>query len=256
VTNLIISRSILAVTLLLVVTSGTLSYPDDGTGQTQWSAAGQDLNNSRSQPAEHTIGPTNASTLGLKWTFATGGDVSATPTVSADAVFFPDWVGNLFAVRKDDGSLIWSHKVADYDGFPGAMSRVSPALHDNDLIIGDLESPGSPHNGANVIAVDQATGALRWITQVDQHPAAIITGSPVVFNYVVYVGVSSTEEGLAVDSSYPCCSFRGSLVALNANTGAVLWQTFSTPDNHGGTDGYSGGAIWQPPAIDPARGTL
>jgi len=28
------------------------------------------------------------------------------------------------------------------------------------------------------------------------------------------------------------------------------------PDNGGQTGGYSGGAIWQPPAIDPKRGTL
>lgn len=255
-TNLHITRSIRAGALFLVIASSTLSYSDAGADQAQWTAAGQDLSNSRSQPAEHKIGPANASTLGLKWAFATGGDVSATPTVSADAVYFPDWVGNLFAVRKDDGSLIWSHKVSDYDGFPGAVSRVSPALHNNDLIIGDLESPNQPHKGANVMAVDRGTGVLRWITQVDQHVAAIITGSPVVFNDVVYVGVSSSEEGLAVETSYPCCSFRGSVVALNANTGSILWKTFSTPDNHGAVDGYSGGAIWQPPAIDPDRGSL
>jgi polyvinyl alcohol dehydrogenase (cytochrome) len=46
------------------------------------------------------------------------------------------------------------------------------------------------------------------------------------------------------------------VVALNADTGQILWQTFTMPDNHGQTDGYSGGAIWQPPAIDPARGSL
>jgi polyvinyl alcohol dehydrogenase (cytochrome) len=256
VTNLLTTRYIWIGGLLLIVVSSTLSYSDAVVGQTQWSAAGQDLSNSRSQPAEHKISPTNVSSLGLKWAFATGGDVSATPTVSSDAVYFPDWAGNLFAVRKDDGTLIWSHRVADYDGFPGAVSRVSPALHNNDLILGDLESTSGPHKGANVMAVNRGTGVLRWITQVDPHVAAIVTGSPVVFNDVVYVGVSSSEESLAVETSYPCCSFRGSVVALSANTGAILWQTFTAPDNHGGVDGYSGGAVWQPPAIDPDRGSL
>ena len=65
-----------------------------------------------------------------------------------------------------------------------------------------------------------------------------------------------SKKSLAVDSSYPCCSFRGSIVALNVNTGRIIWQTYTMPDNHGNPDGYSGGAIWQPPAIDPARGSL
>jgi len=112
------------------------------------------------------------------------------------------------------------------------------------------------HNGANVISVDRQTGALRWITQVESHPAAIITGSPVVFDGVVYIGVSSNEETLATNPAYPCCSFRGSVVALDAKTGAILWKTFDMPDNGGQTDQYSGGAVWQPPAIDPKRGTL
>jgi len=228
--------------------------PESKTGQ--WRIAGQNLNNTWSQPAEHTISPANVIGLTPKWVFTTGGDVSATPTVDGDAVYFPDWGGNLFAVKKNSGELIWSHKISEYDGVMGAVSRVSPAVDRNQVIIGDLQSPKLVHNGANVISVDRETGTLRWITQVESHPAAIITGSPVVFNGVVYIGVSSTEETLALDPTYPCCSFRGSVVALNEKTGAILWKTFDMPDNGGQTGGYSGGAIWQPPVIDPKRGTL
>jgi polyvinyl alcohol dehydrogenase (cytochrome) len=126
----------------------------------------------------------------------------------------------------------------------------------NQLIIGDILNSQKVHNGANVIALDRETGTLRWMTQVESHPAAIITGSPVVFDGVVYIGVSSTEESLARNPAYPCCSFRGSIVALDAKSGAILWKTFDMPDNGGRTGGYSGGAVWQPPAIDPKRGTL
>jgi polyvinyl alcohol dehydrogenase (cytochrome) len=45
-------------------------------------------------------------------------------------------------------------------------------------------------------------------------------------------------------------------VALDVTTGKMLWQTFVIPDNGSRPDGYSGGAIWQPPAIDPQRGSL
>jgi polyvinyl alcohol dehydrogenase (cytochrome) len=222
----------------------------------QWSIAGQNLSNTWSQPAEHSINPGNVNSLTPKWVFTTGGDVSATPTVADDAVYFPDWGGNLFAVKKETGRLIWSHQISDYDGVTGSVSRVSPAVDGNQVIIGDILSSKLVHNGANVISVDRTTGNRRWITQVDAHPAAIITGSPVVFDGVIYIGVSSTEETLALDPTYPCCSFRGSIVALDEKTGTILWKTFDMPDNGGRTDQYSGGAVWQPPAIDPKRSEL
>jgi polyvinyl alcohol dehydrogenase (cytochrome) len=173
-----------------------------------------------------------------------------------DALYFPDWAGNLYAVRKSDGKAIWSHKISEYDNHADSIARVSPAIHGDDVIVGDILSPNNLHEGANIIAVDRHNGKLHWITSVDSHPAAIITGSPVVAGDVIYVGVSSNEEALAVTPSYPCCSFRGSMVALDANSGKILWKTYTLPDNSGRTDGYSGNAIWQPPAVDMASGTL
>jgi polyvinyl alcohol dehydrogenase (cytochrome) len=244
----------ISVALLLTVIVARSDSDDGGNGQ--WPIMGQNLANSRSQPNENRISAANVASLSAKWVFTTGGDVSATPTVAGDAVYFPDWAGNLFAVRKQDGRAIWSHRISDYDNFSGAIARVSPAVHGDDLIIGDIQSTNLAHNGANVMAVNRNTGTLRWITQVEKHLAAIITGSPVVVGDTVLIGVSSNEEALAVQTSYPCCSFRGSMVALNANTGQILWQTFTMPDNRGQPDGYSGGAIWQPPAVDMARGLI
>ena len=246
--------ALICVLLFVVALSAQSGSPGSGAGQ--WRIAGQNLANTWNQPAEHSISPANVNGLSPKWVFTTGGDVSATPTVAGDAVFFPDWGGNLFAVKKQSGDLIWSHKISDYNGVAGSISRVSPAVDGNQLIIGDILSSNQVHNGANVIAVDRQTGALRWITQVESHPAAIITGSPVVFDHIVYIGVSSNEETLARNPAYPCCTFRGSVVALDAKTGAILWKTFDMPDNGGQTDQYSGGAVWQPPAIDPKRGSL
>src|SRR2546425_5495740 len=253
--DVLLAKAVLVSILLLVAgLSAQSQSPESKLGQ--WRIAGQNLNNTWSQPAEHSISPANVQGLKPKWVFTTGGDVSATPTVGGDAVYFPDWGGNLFAVKKDSGHLIWSHKISEYDGVAGAVSRVSPAVDHDQLIIGDILSSKDVHNGANVIAVDRETGNLRWITQVESHPAAIITGSPVVFDGVVYVGVSSSEESLATNPAYPCCSFRGSVVALDAKTGAMLWKTFDMPDNGGQPGGYSGGAGLEPPAIDPKRGTL
>jgi polyvinyl alcohol dehydrogenase (cytochrome) len=222
----------------------------------QWPVAGQNIANLRNQPAEAYVSTANVGSLIPKWIFTASGDVSATPTVGTSTVFVPDWSGNLFAINLATGTPLWSHQISEYDGYSGAVTRVSPVLYNNSLILGDSESTGNPHNGANVIAVSQQTGALLWMTQVDAHPAAIITGSPVIVGNVVYQGISSMEEALALDANYSCCTFRGSVVALNADTGKILWRRFTVPDNKGLPGAYSGGPVWQPPAIDASRNLL
>ena len=224
--------------------------------QANWPVAGQNVRNTRHQPAEQQISPANASQLDVKWVFDTGGDVSATPTVSDGTVYFPDWAGNLYAVHADTGTLVWQRQISEYDGSANSISRVSPVVDGDQLIIGTNVRQSVAHDGAHVIAVDRATGAFRWMTQVDSHVAAVITGSPVVHGDLVHVGVSSLEEALAANPAYPCCTFRGSSVALDKVTGRIVWQTYTTPDNGGRTDGYSGNAIWSPGAIDAARGVI
>ena len=117
--------------VLLLVSGLTAQSQSDLSRSGQWRIAGQNLNNTWSQPAEHLINPANVNNLKTKWVFTTGGDVSATPTVDGNAVYFPDWGGNLFAVDKNTGRQIWSHRISEYDGVDGSISRVSPAVDDD-----------------------------------------------------------------------------------------------------------------------------
>jgi polyvinyl alcohol dehydrogenase (cytochrome) len=104
-----------------------------------------------------------------------------------------------------------------------------------------------------MLAFDKFTGQLVWSTQVDSHPAAIITQSATVFANRLFVGVSSQEEALAALVSGYVLSFRGSMLALDVNTGAILWKTYTIP----ATPGYTGNAIWgSSPAIDAKRGQV
>jgi polyvinyl alcohol dehydrogenase (cytochrome) len=209
-----------------------------------WRFAGNDLNNTRSAPAEHILAPWNVGSLAPRWVFTAHGNISATPSVQDNALYVPDWAGYLFKINALTGQQIWAHQISEYDGIPGAFSRITPAIAGKKLIIGD-------QNGANVMAIDKDTGALLWKTQVDIHPAAIITQSPVVHGGRVYVGVSSGEEGFAAAENYPCCSFRGSELALDLATGAILWKTYMVPPT------YSGGAIWgSTPVVDLKRRSL
>jgi polyvinyl alcohol dehydrogenase (cytochrome) len=233
--------------LTLVVSSIGLAA-----GENIWPSAGQDLNNTRNQSEESKISPANAGNLAVKWKFTPGGDISATPAVDSNTVYIPDWAGNLFALDAKTGAAVWSRKVADITGVPGDLTRTTPAINGNTLIFGNQ---GGINNGsgAYLVAVSKKDGSLLWKTQVDAHPAAVVTQSAVVNDGVVYVGVSSLEEAFAADPSYTCCSFRGSLVALNAKTGAILWKTYTVPN----IPGYSGGAVWgSTPVVDPSRKTV
>jgi polyvinyl alcohol dehydrogenase (cytochrome) len=66
------------------------------------------------------------------------------------------------------------------------------------------------------------------------------------------VGVASLEEAYAgIVPGYACCTFRGSMLAIDASTGAVLWKTYMAPV------GFPGNAVWgSSPAVDPKRNSL
>jgi len=156
--------------------------------------------------------------LTKKWEVTTGGDVSATPAVDGQQVYVPDWAGNLYAVNRTTGAVVWQKKIADLTGVPGDLARATPAFSDTALVIGDQGA--SLGGGGWVVAVDKATGNLLWRTQVETHPAAVITQSATIFDGVVCVGVSSLEEAIAVFvPGYICCTFRGSMAALDLATG-------------------------------------
>ncbi len=192
-----------------------------------------------------------ASTLALNWTFTTRGDVSATPAVVDGAAYFPDWGGFLHKVNADTGQAIWSRSVAQYTGGTGTVvSRTSPVVVGNTVYIGTQA-------GARLLAVDATTGNLRWNTAMDPHPRAVLTGGALYHNGVLYQGVSSDEFSLATQPGYDCCTFRGSLVAVDAATGAIRWKSYTLPDQGPGGDIFSGASVWgTTPSIDPDSNTV
>jgi polyvinyl alcohol dehydrogenase (cytochrome) len=81
----------------------------------------------------------------------------------------------------------------------------------------------------------------------------------------LYVPVSSQEEVTALKPGYVCCTFRGSIVALEAGSGKTVWQTYTVDRaatearvNKLGspTKGPSGAAVWSAPTIDTAAHVL
>jgi polyvinyl alcohol dehydrogenase (cytochrome) len=112
---------------------------------------------------------------------------------------------------------------------------------------------------ATVYAVDAGTGMLLWKTKIEDHPLAKISSSPTLSDGRLYVGVASGEEGEAGNPAYECCTFRGSVVSLDAATGRQMWKTYLVADTPARTGknargtirwGPSGAAVWSAPTVD------
>jgi len=231
--------------------------PSPLTASSDWPMFGQNLANSANNAAETAISTTTVSSLKTKWTFTTGGDVSARASVVKGVAYFPDWGGNLWALNANTGELIWSHQLSDYGLAAGTFSRTTPAVANGLLYIGTQyvgpSSPGGPQPPTGwLMAIDAATGKLVWKMQPDtSNPFPVITSSLVVDAGIVFVGMTSNEENAAALAGYACCSVRGNVVAVDALLGRKLWQTFLVPQ------GYSGGAVWgSNPVVDPTRGMV
>ncbi len=184
--------------------------------------------NTRSAPTETAISPANVSTLQQRWVFTGQGNFTATPTVFGKFVYATDDGGGVYAIDAATGRAVWTHAMSDY-GL--SVSRSSPAVAGDLLILADRRS-------GNVIGITRATGALVWKTLIEPNPYATLTGSPVVHAGTVYVGTASNEEYEVSASSSYTPTFRGSVAALDAATGAVQWQSYMVPQ------GYTGGAVW------------
>lgn len=226
------------------------SFQVGTTSRATWLNGGNGIENTHYQKSERAISVESVKKLGLKWEFRAGGDIWGTPAVDETGVYFADNVGNLYALERDTGKQRWTAKVNSFTGAAASdYARVTPAVAGNTLVYGN-QAGRSSLEGATVFAIDKRTGSKLWSTKVDSHQTAMITSSPVVHEGRVYVGISSWEEGHA-PLAYRCCSFRGSMVALDLATGRQVWKSFTVPE------GYTGAPIWgSTPVVDPARSAI
>jgi polyvinyl alcohol dehydrogenase (cytochrome) len=253
----------------------------------EWPFWGGDLHNTH-HATETIISAGNIGNLEVDWIYNAGGSVSSIPTVADDIIYFTDWGpalggilaqpalpgGRLHAVNRRTGVPVWTKAISEYGAsIYSNISRSSPAIAGDLIIIGDnlnqvlvigfpflandavRRALGFPEfSKATIYAINRHTGELVWKQQIDDHNMSTVTQSPIVYNDTVLVGVSSQEITLAADENYECCNFRGSLVALDLNTGTIKWKSYTVPDNAGVKDQFSGGAVWGSTAvIDSAR---
>ena len=189
-----------------------------------------------------------------EWAFGYARSTAAQtqPAVVGGRLFVASERGVVYALDAKTGCTHWTYEAQS--GVRSAMTvgRLADGRHA--LFFGDF--------GANVYALDPATGAELWQRDVEDHAGARITGAPVFHEGRLFVPVSSLEELLAADPRYPCCTFRGSIVALDATTGDVAWKSYTIPEapsprgrNPDGAVlmGPSGAAVWSAPTVDAGR---
>lgn len=236
----------LAVAAASLVCAASLSLAAEPAPTSDWPFFGRDIHNTRNAADEHVLDPAQVADLKPLWVVTTDGYVSATPAVVDGIVYAPDFGGSLWAIDAKTGAVVWKAAIADYTGVKGDISRNTPAYWRGSLIIGEGPQTTSVLEGASVLGVDAKTGRPLWRTKVDSNPVAIIAGAAIVDDGVAYVGTSSKAEALNKPST-----FRGSVVALSADDGKILWQTYLT------TEGYTGAASWgSTPVVDHDTGLL
>lgn len=240
---------------------GTAARGFEGFGDRPlWNGWGRDVSNSRFQSTE-AAGLTAAEVprLALKWAFGFPGDLSSNgqAILAGGRIFVGSPGGYFYALDAASGCIRWYLRT---DAPVRAAASVGRIVREGSsveaLFLGDQR--------ANVYAVEAATGAPLWKVRVDDFPVARVTGSPRFYAGRLYVPVASGEEGAGAQPSYECCRFRGSVVALDAATGARIWKTYTvgeprpTKRNTVGTQlwGPSGAPIWTSPAVDEKLNAL
>lgn len=230
-------------------------YPSNS-NITDW---GMGLKNQRFINSEKLqINAKNVSQLKLSWVFAfpNSSRARAQPTIAGNTLFTADQHGIIYALDRSTGCVRWTFQ-ADAEVRSALTIGMDKNKRATKLYFSDFN--------AQVYALDLKTKKLLWKVKVDDHSAATITGSLSLYKDQLYVPVSSLEIVSAMDSTYQCCNFRGSVVSLNIENGLTNWKTYTIakkPVQHGtnrnGVPNFaaSGAPVWSRPTIDTFRQLL
>ena len=223
---------------------------------------GVDERNTRFQPESGGgLNAANVSGLEVKWSFAYPNAFQARsqPVFGGGAIYVGSQDGTVWALDAKSGCVRWTFQAS-------AEVRTGIAItpwHQDDAVVEPMIFFGDML--ANVYALDAVSGRLLWRMKAHEHRDATLTGTPTYFEKRLYVSVSSLEVVAAADPNYACCTFQGAVLALEAATGEMIWQS-STVDTISKPVGVttagtaimapSGAPIWSAPTIDKKRNQL
>lgn len=227
--------------------SASLSSP-------HWVGWGARVEQWRFQPADQArLAASDVPRLKLKWAFGFPGaqTANAQPAIVDGRLYVGSANRKVYSLDAATGCTYWAF---DADFPVRTAISVGPLGSSSAVYFGDQH--------ANAYALDAASGKLLWKVHVDDHPVAMITGAPALARGVLYVPVASLEDALGASPQYGCCTFRGSVSALDAATGKVIWKSSTVTEelrprsrNRQGVQlwGPAGAGVWSSPTIDLGR---
>lgn len=229
------------------------AWPSDPLSAPHWTGWGGQDNHHAQTAAMAGLSAADVPNLKLKWAFGIPGVLRAygQPSVAGGRIFIGTASRKVFSLDAATGCVYWT-----FDAEAGVRTAIS---------IGKLGNHWAAYFGDQAgwaYAVDARNGEMLWKTRIENYPAALITGAPALYENRLYVPVSSGEEITGAGSNYECCKFRGSLSALDASSGKVIWKTYTIPEgphpirkNSAGIQqwGPSGAGVWSAPTVDPRR---
>jgi alcohol dehydrogenase (cytochrome c) len=205
------------------------------TSQADWTSYNGQASGSRYSPLTQ-ITKGNVSKLTAKWIFslANTAPLQVTPVVAAGVMYVTS-ANECYALDAGTGRQIWRYQRPRTKGLIG---NAAGGANRGVSVAGDKVFMVTDH--AHVIALDRATGALRWDTEMaDWHQNYNATGAPLPVGDLVVTGTSGGDEGV-----------RGFLAAFDQATGKEVWRFWTVPKR-----GEPGSETWQGKGIDHPGGT-
>jgi polyvinyl alcohol dehydrogenase (cytochrome) len=245
-------------------------------GNALWNGWGRSVDNTRYQP-EPAIRASDVAKLALKWAYGyQGGTEFGQPTVVDERLFVASSTGRIYSLDSKTGCTYWTYDAAAGSRTAitiGELARTRVAALPRRLKrtlahLDVIKAPSAAFFGDDagaVYALDAQKGTLLWKTQVETHPLARVVGAPTLYGDRLYVALSSTEDAAAANPSYGCCTFRGSVVALDIASGRAVWKSYTvlegpqpTRKNSAGIQefGPAGAAISSSPTVDSKRNVV
>ena len=222
-----------------------------------WLGFGADVYNNHWAGSDSLVSIANVKTLTsvCRKTYEPG--LSAAPLIEDGIAYYNTFGGLLVALDYESCKERWTLNVTDLilrvkgnsDGVAATgaalASRSTPVVDGDILYLGTLAR-------ALVVAVNKNSGKVIDTLEIGNHPLAILTQSPTVYNHRVFFGVSTTESGgPAIDPSYNL-THHGSMNAVELRHGrlALVWTAHMIPPGAN----FSGASVWgSQPSIDPIR---
>ena len=198
----------------------------------------------------------NVGSLELAWSlaFPKVTDMRSQPAIIGDTLYFGDKTGKLYAIDRRSGCIRASNEVLS--GIRSAITAIT--LNDGSKLLVFADSM------ASIFAVDPDSLEVVWQEAARLYETSVITGSISYHNGRLLVPVSSYEVAVSGSPTHVCCKSHGGVIALDAGSGARLWEWHGTTDatvqgqNSAGMDLYgpSGVSVWSTPAIDAKRNRI